>query len=381
VTPEDTRSQLDRAVKDIDLSPLLDRMSFNDSVFCNFIGALVQKANAIDPETPCGFVGGQPPSLWGGYDWAKLAKKIQFIEVYDQGSAPEIVRSMSHATMVAPHSREGENENSWMAWRSFAHGQRGMIAWVDEKWFEGGWLEAFTPTLKELGATQGPKLARARWLSGGVAIYYSHPSVQVSWCLDAEAHGKTWPRRNRDHLLGTSHTVRKAWETLLNDAGFQYDFLGYDEVITSGVPQRYRVLILPACFALSDAEAKRIREFVARGGQVVADFMCGLFDQHGRGRRAGALDDVFGVRHDGSETKRVLFFGPPLGRDRPGCGVRGEALARPVAHAGEPGARRVQRRGAKNRRAREVWPRHLPEPLTPAVPDAARGTQGGAAPP
>ena len=307
VTPDDMRGQLNRAVKDIDLSPLLDRMSYNDSVFANFVGALVEKANEIDPVTPCGFVGAQSPNLWGGYDYAKLARKVQFIEVYDNGSAAEIVRSMSNATVVSTHSRGTENRNSWKAWHYYAHGQRGMIAWVDEQWFEGAWLEAFAPTLKELGTTQGPKLAGARWLSDGIAIYYSHPSIQVSWCLDAEAHGKTWPRRNRDHLLGTSHTVRKAWENLINDAGFQYDFLAYDEVIKSGVPRRYRVLILPACFALSDAEAKRIREFVARGGRVVADFMCGLFDQHGRGRRAGALDDVFGVRHDGSETKRDFF--------------------------------------------------------------------------
>ena len=47
------------------------------------------------PETPCGFVGGQAPNIWGGYDYAKLAKAIQFIEAYDLGSAQEILRSFN----------------------------------------------------------------------------------------------------------------------------------------------------------------------------------------------------------------------------------------------------------------------------------------------
>ena len=48
------------------------------------------------------------------------------------------------------------------------------------------------------------------------------------------------------------------------------------------------MLILPACYALSDIEARRIAEFCRRGGTVIADFACGLFDQHGKGRSAGS---------------------------------------------------------------------------------------------
>jgi hypothetical protein len=149
----------------------------------------------------------------------------------------------------------------------------------------------------------------ARWLDDGVAIYYSHPSIQVSWMLDSQPHGRTWPNRNDDARLGTSHNVRRAWETILNDAGLQYDFLAYDQVVLHGVPARYKVLILPAVYALSGVEARRIADFARSGGTVIADFACGLFDQHGRGRTRGALDNLFGVRHDGGETKRDFFGG------------------------------------------------------------------------
>lgn len=324
VGPDEVRPELGKALGEIDLSPFLDRMTYNDSVWADFIGALVERCNREDPETPCGFVGGQAPGLFGGYDWAKLARKIQFVEAYDLGSAPAILRSFAPRIPRATthfHKEAGRStagQDSRLAWHTFAHGDRGLIGWV-EGWFEEGpkgqagrprpWLDRFAPTLRELGGVQGKKLVGARWLGDGIAIYYSHPSIQVSWCLDAEPHGASWPRRNDDHRLGTSHLVRKAWEEMLTDAGLRYDFLSYAEVAAHGVPPEVRVLILPACYALSAVEARRIADFATAGGTVIADFACGLFDPHGKGRRRGALDDLFGVAHDGTETRADFFAG------------------------------------------------------------------------
>lgn len=324
VGPDEVRGELDRPLQDIDLSPFLDRMTYNDSVWADFLGRLVERCNQEDPDVPCGFVGGQPPSLWGGYDWAKLAGKVQFVEAYDLGSAPEIVRSFNPGIpRVSTHFHSddrGVGNDKWLAWQHFAHGNRGMVAWVDGWFLPDGtprpWLERFRPTLRELSQVQGKKTVGARWIGDGVAIYYSHPSIQVSWMLDSQPHGRTWPNRNDDARLGTSHNVRRAWEAILNDAGLQYDFLAYDQVVLHGVPAGTKVLILPAVYALSDVEARRIADFAKGGGTVIADFACGLFDQHGRGRSRGALDDLFGVRHDGSGTKKDFF-----GSDRRGLWV------------------------------------------------------------
>src|SRR5690349_6408882 len=99
-----------------------------------------------------------------------------------------------------------------------------MIVSVGDNWFDPAdtgkprpWLDRFGKTLRELGEVQGPKMASARFLHDGVAIYYSRPSIQVSWVLHAEAHGTTWANRNDDFRLGTSHNVRKAWELMLAD--------------------------------------------------------------------------------------------------------------------------------------------------------------------
>jgi hypothetical protein len=150
----------------------------------------------------------------------------------------------------------------------------------------------------------------AEWKHDGVAIYYSHASIQLGWILDAEAHGKTWTNRNADERLASAAHVRHAWENMLRDAGLQYNFLSYADVIQGGVPAEYRVLILPACLCLSDAEARAIRAFCERGGTVIADYLPGLWDQHGKGRAGGGvLDAMFGVRQDAALRKADVFGG------------------------------------------------------------------------
>lgn len=317
VTPDDLQPLLKGPLAQVDFSPLLDRMTYNDSLWAKVIGRLVRAANEVDPSAPCGIVGGQSPNLWGGYDYAKLVRQTQFLEVYDLGSAQQLVQSLApdpRMAVVTTHfhrAGSGTARDHWQAWHYFARGNRGIIGWV-EGWFDAQgspqpWLADYSRTLKELSDVQAPKVQGSLRPPSEILLYYSHPSVQVSWMLDAEAHGKTWVNRGKDHLLGTSHLTRLAWQRMLEDEGLAYDFVDYANVATGGVPSSCRVLILPAAFALSDLEARRIREFVQNGGVVVADFMCGLWDHHGRGRRSGALDSLFGVRHDGTERAEDFF--------------------------------------------------------------------------
>jgi hypothetical protein len=241
---------------------------------------------------------------------------VQFIESYNLGSSQAIIRSFNPGNAipaVTTHFHRDVADSVWQAWYYLVHGNRGFIGWVQD-WFDKDgrpkpWHEQVGPALVEVEKLSA-LLAGARWQHDGIAIYYSHPSIQLGWVLDAQAHGRTWTNRNNDHRLGSSHGVRRAWENMLRDQGLQYDFLSYVDVIQNGVPSAYHVLILPACLCLSDAEARRIREFVEAGGTVVADYLPGVWDQHGKGRPdGGALDDLFGVRHDPHMTARDVFNG------------------------------------------------------------------------
>ena len=315
ITYEDIRPSLSSwTVADFDASPLLDQWSFNDSVWCNLVGDLVEYANTVDPQTPCGFVGGQAPNAFGGYDYAKLMRKIQYLEAYNLGSSQAIVRSFNpHNAIpcVTSTFHKSAEDDIWQIWYYLAHGNRGHIGWV-ENWFDGEtakpWHKVVAPHALQAGKVIGPLMQGTEWMHDGVAIYYSHASVQLGWVLDAEAHGKTWVNRDGDHRLGASHHVRGAWENMLRDSGLQYDFLSYVDVIQHGVPDTYRVLILPACLCLSDVEAQEIEAFCRRGGTVIADYLPGVWDQHGRGRKGGgALDRLFGVKHDPAMKAEDVF--------------------------------------------------------------------------
>ncbi|MFH1998439.1 MAG: beta-galactosidase trimerization domain-containing protein, partial [Planctomycetota bacterium] len=268
-----------------------------------------------DPETPCGIVGAQSPSPFGGYDYARLMRKVRFIEAYDLGGAHSIIRSFNPGNAMPvvttlfhvfdPKHPQRADDDIWQLWYYLAHGNSGIIGWVDETWFDAGsgapraWHETMAPHCLEAGRTIGPLVRGAQWMHDGVAIYYSHASIQLGWILDAEAHGNTWWNRKGDHRIGASHCVRRAWEDMLRDEGLQYNFISYADVIQNGVDEQYRVLILPAVPCLSDVEAQRIRAFCKAGGMVIADYMPGLWDQHGRGRKkGGALDGLFHADHD-----------------------------------------------------------------------------------
>ena len=301
-----------------DLSQLMDQWTFNDSCWNNFIGDLVVYANGVDPETPCGYAGGQCPNAFGGYDYAKLMRKVQFLEVYNMAGAQAIARALNPSNAIPVvttffHKQDSPADAAWQVWYYLAQGNRGHIAWV-EKWFDGKtpkpWLRDIAATYKEAGSVIGPLVSDAQFRHDGVALYYSHASIQFGWMLDAVAHGWTWVNRNNDHILGSSHCNRMAWMHMLRDEGLQFVWLDYATVIQDGIPPHVKVLILPHALCLSDAEARRIQAFCRDGGTVIADYLPGVWDQHGKGRTGGgALDSMFGVRHDPKMTAKDVFQG------------------------------------------------------------------------
>lgn len=317
VTYEDIRPKLATwSVKEFDASSLMDQWTFNDSYWNNFIGDLVEYSNKLDPDTPCGWVGGQSPNAFGGYDYAKAMRKVQFLEAYNIGGSQAVIRSFNPRNAipaVTSHFHRNSADTIWQTWYYLAHGNRGFIGWV-EKWFDGTkpkpWHAEVAPHFREAGQKIGPLMSGAEWQHDGVAIYYSHASIQLGWIMDAAAHGKTWVNRNNDARIGSAHQGRKAWENMLRDSGLQYNFISYVDVIQNGVPAEYKVLILPACLCLSDVEARRIRDFAENGGTVIADYLPGLWDQHGKGRiGGGVLDDIFGVKHSPDLKASDLFGG------------------------------------------------------------------------
>ncbi|HEY4235585.1 MAG TPA: beta-galactosidase trimerization domain-containing protein [Lacipirellulaceae bacterium] len=73
----------------------------------------------------------------------------------------------------------------------------------------------------------------------------------------------------------------------------------YEQLLDAEHLDRFRLLILPNVAALSDAQCAQLRQFVGRGGSLVATFETSLYDEAGKKRSDFALADLFGVSYSG----------------------------------------------------------------------------------
>lgn len=297
------------------LSPWIDFRHFMDIHFSEVLADLVKSANEADPLRPAGFVGGQAPSPWGGYDYGLLAESVQWMEAYDDHGTNEILRSFWSGSgkmrMQTFFSKKNRKMDSWFLWYYLLHGNSGAIAWP-EGWFhpkEGvAAIDPYILSLKDVFKTVQGDMSLpftspgSRFVPDPIGIYYSHASVQAGWVMDALVHGKTWPSRlsSIDNENQSSGVLRKVWCKSIEDLGLQYDFINYQDVLRGRMDlnARFKVIILPKTVCLSDKEAQAFEQYVEKGGVLIADYLCGIFDGHGKFREKGALDDLFGIQRD-----------------------------------------------------------------------------------
>jgi hypothetical protein len=88
------------------------------------------------------------------------------------------------------------------------------------------------------------------------------------------------------------------WYHALIEARVPFEMV-HDRLLDAAHLAPFRTLILPAIAALSDAQCAQLREFVRRGGGLIATTDTSLFDEHGTKRKDFGLADLFGVRFTG----------------------------------------------------------------------------------
>ncbi len=96
--------------------------------------------------------------------------------------------------------------------------------------------------------------------------------------------------RSADHVLGMYHA--------LVEARVPFDLV-HEALLTPERLDPYKLLVLADAAALSTAQCEAIRQYVGRGGSVVATFASSLYDEYGVRRADFGLADVFGVSFDG----------------------------------------------------------------------------------
>lgn len=365
-------------------APWIDFRDFQDYTFAKVLREGAEQMRVTIPDAKVGVTGAMGPFAFGGWDWSRLANDLDVVECYDIGGARALWRDLAPGkpalasfTINAPPadgSARDAAEVERALW-SFAleGGQRGALVW-DSPQAEAGFVDGageltdaakrFGPILKRLNGELGKILARGRREHDGVALLYSPASIRLHWLFEADRiPGDNWLERwggdsTAERRESPQLRLRESWGKLLDDAGVGWRFASSREIehgLLSQADGRIKTLILPRAIALSDREAEAIRQFAAAGGKVVADSACGRFDEHGKLRAHGALDELFGV----NTSTEPAFSRPmkPLERVTALAGNEGRAKALdaellnnlPPVFSDEPKWNMVKRQGAEYR--------------------------------
>ena len=253
--------------------------------------------HAADPQARSGIEGVQAPG-WGGYDFTRISRVADVLEIYDTHNAVDIALAMNPALITVSTGFATGPREVHRVWHEALQGQRGGLIWdennatVNLDGTPGPRGKDLGSLYKELRGGIGAQLIASSLARDPVAILYSPASYRVTWMLDVQADSRHWTVRDSEAESFDSmlRSAMRRSAALLQHAGVQPHWLS-PELLEDGALQArgIRLLILPHVLALSDREAAVIAGFVRRGGVVLADVVPGEYDGHGRKRPQPAL--------------------------------------------------------------------------------------------
>ena len=193
---------------------------------------------------------------------------------------------------------------------AFSVGVVGSYRWKDSVqspaeiriWVADGIANGLRPWFTKFCAT----LHDRRWLKVVEDIYNWHhraepylrnesPLARVAMVYSQQTAafygGEQARQKVEDHTLG--------FYQALIEARIPFEMV-HDRLLDAEHISQFKTLILPNIAALSDAQCRQLREFVTRGGSLVATFETSLYDEWGMRRDNFGLSDLLGVTYDGS---------------------------------------------------------------------------------
>jgi len=249
------------------------------------------------------------PGVFSGHNYEKLMNNIDFIMPYNIGDSFELMRGLNPDFLYMHPTWKNGDKLKRQLWYQFLHGSRGVLFWdnfeekhkfIDRK---NKTLTAraktAAPVLKEIQNGLDKLLLKAKRDHSGIAIYYSYPSIRVNWVQQNISLGRKWIKRNSsaEYKNDYRNLLRSSWIKLIEDNGFQFIFITPKQLSDGRLEkEKIKLLILPEIWAMGQNEAEEIKDFVRKGGTVIADQFTGLFDQHGkRYDNGGILDLAMGI--------------------------------------------------------------------------------------
>lgn len=287
------------------------RMHMN-SVFVNIHRLCRDATRESDPQARVGFEGPVGKAGYNGYDLWKFSRFMDFWGPYPYNwewyDAPRSFCPKGYYGGVwfggYPDTRYPFH--TW-PWTAVLNGM--SAAW----WFcgyDGSPFSALAPDLRPYPDFLAVVDQDIRRLKSGVGKLIMHADaefepVALHYSMESLYAGLAYGLTNDVY----SHMA--FFRRALENSGLPFRLVAPDQIVSNEL-SRFRVLVLPASLALSDAEAAAMRRFVTEGGVLVADVRPGITDEHGKMRKTGALDDLFGDKPDGLFAVRDIGKGKTI---------------------------------------------------------------------
>lgn len=177
-------------------------------------------------------------------------------------------------------------------WKDSVQSEAEIRLWVAE-----GIANGLRPWFTKFGGV----LYDQRWLKPVEEIYTWHHQIEsylrdqqplarvgmVYSQLTAAYYGgeQVWAKVE-DHTLG--------WYQALIEARIPFEMV-HDDLLDAAHIDQFKALILPNIAVLSDRQCQQLRDYVARGGSLIATYETSLYDEEGRRRETFGLADLFGA--------------------------------------------------------------------------------------
>jgi len=271
-----------------------------DNAFSDFHVTCAKAIKEIDPAAQVGLEGPVYPTRSGtGFNWYRMLPHMGFFGPYRNPIEMHAALSfmpeerLTTAWFGSYQGQTHEQNMRYFPWAVLFEGMNAAAWWPSGVGGSSGlggpavYTPDFVPLehfqqaadeVREIKSGIGKQLISSERKLHPIGLYYSNACLHASTIRPEES---TWEKSLFD------------FHYVLRDSRYDYRYLSPDDVM-GGKLSSISVLMLPYSQAISPAESDKIKDFVRRGGVLIADFKPGIMDGHGRMLDKSSLFDIFG---------------------------------------------------------------------------------------
>jgi hypothetical protein len=291
-----------------------DHRTYMEKTYADTFAFVLSELRKSDPEGILLNSGTQISGSHNGCDYSRIDRFTRHLNAYDDGNQLDFHRCFSPDLKISGGAGygvlgkdvfysfynnlfKGSNGGAYIFWQ-YSTLDPDLTMSQSGKDMEAGFRELRGDGIGKLVGLATPD-------NHGIALHYSYPSVHGTWIVDGRM--KEEVSYDTSASFGRFNANRDGWVKALKDSGLQFDFIPYGDLEQGGlISKGYKTLVLPMSVALSDKEVEAIREFVRRGGTIIADALAGIMDEHCAFRDKRALLDVFGFETGKGGAENIL---------------------------------------------------------------------------